>query len=125
MALRRAFANLADNARRYAGGGTILLSLADELVTVAVEDQGPGVPDAALADLLEPFRRGEASRATETGGTGLGLAIARDILRAHGGTLALGNRQGGGLRATATLPVAGQGAATRGTAAEPFASAPR
>jgi len=46
----------------------------------------------------------EGSRNRETGGTGVGLAIARDVAEAHGGTLVLANRPGGGLVATVTLP---------------------
>ena len=120
VALRRAFANLASNARRYAGGGVIRLSAADGLATVVVEDHGPGIPEDALTAVLEPFQRGEASRAADTGGAGLGLAIARDALRAHGGTLVLENREGGGLRATATLPMGDghDGASGRGARAK-------
>ena len=95
VALRRAFSNLADNARRYGGGGTIRL----EGRTVSVEDEGPGVPDDRLEGMLEPFVRGEASRSAETGGAGLGLATARDLLRGEGATLRLENRNEGGLRA--------------------------
>jgi len=55
--------------------------------------------------VFEPFHRGERSRNRETGGVGLGLPIARNILRAHGGDVALGNKAGGGARAVVTLPV--------------------
>jgi signal transduction histidine kinase len=54
--------------------------------------------------VFEPFYRLETSRNRETGGSGLGLPITRNILRAHGGDIALSNRAGGGLRATMTLP---------------------
>ncbi len=70
-----------------------------------VDDDGPGIPSGELERVFEPFHRLEASRNRETGGTGLGLPIARNILRAHGGDVALCNRATGGLRATVTLPV--------------------
>jgi signal transduction histidine kinase len=71
---------------------------------VTVEDDGPGLPPDELERIFEPFYRVEDSRNRETGGTGLGLPIARNILRAHGGDVVLGNRAGGGARALVTLP---------------------
>jgi signal transduction histidine kinase len=54
--------------------------------------------------VFEPFYRLESSRSRDTGGSGLGLSIARDIAQAHGGTLTLRNRPGGGLTAELRLP---------------------
>ena len=72
-----------------------------------VEDDGPGVPDATIERLCEPFYRGEASRNRETGGVGLGLSIARSIAESHGGQLVFANRAAGGLRATLIVPLDG------------------
>ena len=72
--------------------------------TIAVLDEGPGIPEAELERVFEPFYRLEASRNRETGGIGLGLTIARNIAHAHGGELKLRNRAGGGLEAVLTLP---------------------
>jgi signal transduction histidine kinase len=74
------------------------------VVTVLVEDDGPGIPPGDLERVFEPFQRLEASRNRETGGTGLGLPIARNILRAHGGDVVLANRAKGGVKAIVTLP---------------------
>ncbi|NKC31750.1 ATP-binding protein [Falsiroseomonas selenitidurans] len=104
--LKRALANLVGNAVAY--GGSAMLRLSPPLggiVRIAVEDDGPGVPEADLETVFQPFRRLEASRNRETGGTGLGLPIARNIFRAHGGDVVLRNRPGGGLQALATMPV--------------------
>lgn len=109
VALRRCVANLVENAVRYGGSARIALDVAGGRVTVAVEDDGPGVPDEAIERLCEPFYRGEASRNRETGGVGLGLAIARRIADDHGGRLDFANRAEGGLRASVTLPLARQG----------------
>ncbi|MFT4254426.1 MAG: ATP-binding protein, partial [Caulobacter sp.] len=75
-------------------------------VRIAVLDRGPGLPQAALARIVEPFERGEASRNREAGGAGLGLAIVQALARAHGGRLVLANRAGGGLEAAVLLPLA-------------------
>jgi len=102
--LRRLFANLLDNAERYAGGAVVRLVETAASVTVRVEDAGPGVPDDAREALFAPFRRLEGSRSRATGGTGLGLAVARSIARAHGGEITLEHREPHGLAAVVTLP---------------------
>jgi signal transduction histidine kinase len=102
--LRRAVRNLADNAIVYGGGATVRVEADAEEVRILIEDEGTGLAPDRLADMLEPFRRLEASRSRETGGAGLGLAIARAVAEAHGGRLELANRASGGLRATLVLP---------------------
>jgi signal transduction histidine kinase len=104
VALKRAFANLIDNAVKYGGGVRVSLEDGADMLTVHVEDDGPGIPPEALEAVFEPFRRLEASRNRGTGGSGLGLTIARKVVEAHGGTLVLENRAGGGLTATVRLP---------------------
>ena len=69
-----------------------------------VLDDGPGVPEAELERVFEPFYRLETSRSRATGGTGLGLGIARNIARTHGGDVVLRNRAEGGLDAVMSLP---------------------
>jgi signal transduction histidine kinase len=73
------------------------------VLTLRVQDEGPGMPEDQLEHAFEPFFRGEASRSRDTGGTGLGLGIARNIARAHGGELVLRNRAPCGLEAVLTL----------------------
>lgn len=104
VAIKRALANLVDNAVKHGGGARVSLEERPGAVTVRVEDDGPGVPEAALEAVFEPFHRLDASRNRGTGGTGLGLAIARQVVTAHGGSVALANRPGGGLVATVRLP---------------------
>ncbi|MEM1432076.1 MAG: ATP-binding protein [Pseudomonadota bacterium] len=108
VALGRAFGNLIDNALRYAGTARVSLATEGRDALVAVEDDGPGLPEAQLAEVFEPFVRGDDSRSPETGGAGLGLTIARTILASHGGSIALENREGGGLRARVRLPLLGE-----------------
>jgi signal transduction histidine kinase len=105
LSMKRAFANLVSNALNYGGSASVhLLPPVQGIVTVTVEDDGPGIPPQELERVFEPFHRGEPSRSRETGGVGLGLPIARNILRAHGGDVVLANRPRGGVRATVTLP---------------------
>ncbi len=106
IALKRAFGNLIGNALAYGEAAHVRLQPPREGVAVVeIEDEGPGIPPAEIERVFEPFHRVEVSRNRETGGTGLGLPIARNILRAHGGDVTLGNRAGGGARAVVTLPV--------------------
>ena len=105
VSLKRALMNLVTNALKYGDAARVTLSApAAGLLHLAVDDDGPGIPEAELERVFQPFQRLEPSRNRETGGTGLGLPIARNIVRAHGGDVTLANRPGGGLRATVTLP---------------------
>lgn len=103
-ALKRAIANLVDNAVKYGREAELSVIDSPAELRVIVEDRGPGIAEADLERVVEPYVRLEASRSRETGGVGLGLAIARDAARLHGGDLLLENRPGGGLRALLLLP---------------------
>lgn len=104
--LKRAVSNLIDNAVKFGGAARVSTGILDGLATVTVEDDGPGLDEAELEAVLEPFVRGEQSRNRETGGAGLGLAVARQAARASGGDLVLSNRPEGGLSARLSLPLA-------------------
>ena len=83
---------------------TVRLQDSPAELRIVVEDDGPGIPEADLARVTEPFVRLDASRSLESGGVGLGLAIVRDAAAYHGGQLILENRGSGGLRASLVLP---------------------
>lgn len=102
--LRRALRNLVANAVRYGSAARVGVFAEGDAAVLRVDDDGPGIPDARIPAMLEPFTRGEVSRNRQTGGTGLGLAIARAIAEQHGGRLVLSNRPEGGLRAEIRLP---------------------
>ena len=104
VAFRRALENLVDNGVRYGVRVRIALAVEEAALVVRVDDAGPGIAPVDVARAFEPFTRLEGSRNRNTGGTGLGLTIARRSVEADGGTLRLGNRPGGGLRAEIRLP---------------------
>lgn len=104
MALKRAVANLLENARKYGGGGHARLTEDCGQVIITIDDTGPGIPQTEFERVFAPFVRLETSRNRETGGTGLGLSVARAAARAHGGDVTLSNRPEGGLRVTLVLP---------------------
>jgi len=111
LTLKRALTNLISNAVMYGGAARVRLippvsaGAAGAMLTIEVEDDGPGIPPGDLERVFEPFHRGEPSRNRETGGVGLGLPIARNIMLAHGGDVTLANRPSGGVKATVTLPI--------------------
>jgi len=104
IGLKRAFANIIQNALKYGDRARVSVLVLPEAVQVHIDDDGPGIPADKLSLVLEPFVRLEDSRSRETGGAGLGLAIAKANIEAGGGSLSLSNRPEGGLRVLVTLP---------------------
>ncbi len=104
LALKRAMTNLIDNAVKYGHKAQVALNVSLNSVEIAIDDEGPGLPEEELARVFLPFYRLEGSRSQETGGIGLGLAIAQSLIERNGGTLILQNRPSGGLRAQIVLP---------------------
>lgn len=105
--LTRALANLLVNARRYAGpDGRVVLSAAaaDGSVTIAVDDDGPGIAAAERALVFDRFYRSDRARARDSGGSGLGLAIVREVAEAHGGAAGAEGSALGGARVWVRLP---------------------
>ncbi len=107
-ALYSAFENVIRNALAYtADGSTVAVRLlrAGDDARIVVRDHGPGVPDAELARIFEPFYRTDSARTRSSGGTGLGLAIAHRAIARHGGSIVARNADGGGLEVTISLPL--------------------
>jgi signal transduction histidine kinase len=118
-ALTRAVRNLVDNAVRHAGG-VVELAVAVEdgdtaggpaggTAVVTVADDGPGIPAGDRERVLERFVRLDESRQRGAGGTGLGLAIVAEVAAAHGGSVEVGERPGGGASLRLRLPLDGSG----------------
>jgi signal transduction histidine kinase len=94
--LGRALRNLLDNAERHATKNVIVSMIeTGSDIRIVVSDDGSGVAENDRERIFQRFARADESRSRDGGGRGLGLAIARDIVTAHGGTLALGHSTGG------------------------------
>jgi two-component system, OmpR family, sensor histidine kinase CpxA len=116
--LHSAVENVVRNAIRYTQERTTVeIELVSEdgaqepAAVLRVNDSGPGVPEAALKKVFEPFYRLDDARGRQTGGVGLGLAITERAVRFHGGRVSAHNRAEGGLRVEIRLPLimGGQG----------------
>ena len=95
--------NLLDNALKYSSGGIdLVVSAADHEMQVAVEDRGAGIPAGEESAIFEPYRRNDRSGQR---GAGLGLAVCKAIAGAHGGTLDVKRREGGGSSFVLILPI--------------------
>ncbi|QDE37726.1 HAMP domain-containing protein [Luteibacter pinisoli] len=105
LTLRRAIANLVDNAVKYGSRAAVTLSADSEYVEMLVDDEGPGIPVPQREDVFRPFFRLESSRNRQTGGAGLGLSAVRSAVRGHGGEIELETRKSGGLRVRVRLPL--------------------
>ncbi len=103
LCLKRALANLLENATRYATYTRIYIKNSETSLKIQVVDNGPGIPKELIEKVFEPFYRIEPSRNRSTGGTGLGLAITRSMIQLCGGTVQLENSPKGGLIATVIL----------------------
>lgn len=106
----RLLGNLFENSVRYAGPGPIAVSAErkGDRVRITVADAGPGVDEADLPRLFEPFFRADPSRSRKTGAGGLGLMIVRRAVEAHGGSVEARCRELRGLAVTFDLGAAGQ-----------------
>jgi heavy metal sensor kinase len=118
--LRMAVINLLDNAVKYSpSGSTVRLILTDgerssdqtKFVQLAIEDEGPGIPEDKASRVFDRFYRVDEGRTRDAGGAGLGLAIAKWAVEVHGGTITLAPRTSGGSIFSIQLPAAPAGAA--------------
>jgi signal transduction histidine kinase len=106
LALKRALRNLVDNAASHGGGARVAIRQDGEWAVIEIADDGPGIPEALLGRVFEPFFRVDPGRRKSRPGAGLGLAIAKEIIDQAGGTVRIENRPEGGLRQSVRLPVA-------------------
>ncbi|MEU6099192.1 sensor histidine kinase [Streptomyces flaveolus] len=105
--IRQVLDNLLTNAAVHTPPGTevsVTVSVGADAARVTVTDTGPGIPAADRVRVFDRFYRVDTARSRDRGGSGLGLAVANSLVRAHGGSLALGG--GAGLTEfTVTLPL--------------------
>ncbi|MFD2236893.1 ATP-binding protein [Aureimonas populi] len=106
LALKRALRNLLENAATHGKGARATLTQAQGAALLTIEDDGPGIPPDLIERVFEPFFRVDPGRRKLGPGAGLGLAIAGEIVERHGGSIAIANREGGGLSQEVRLPLA-------------------
>ncbi len=106
LAIKRALRNLVENAAIHGGGARISLGRSGDTAVIAIEDDGPGIPDDLIDRAFEPFFRVDPARRKIGPGAGLGLAIAKEIVERASGTLTLANRAPKGLSQVVRLPLA-------------------
>ncbi|SBW08374.1 ATPase/histidine kinase/DNA gyrase B/HSP90 domain protein [uncultured Eubacteriales bacterium] len=104
--LRQVFSNLFDNAAKHGGSGKRIdasITAGEDSVVIAIRDYGPGIPEEELPHVKYKFYKGSS----KARGSGIGLAVCDEIVTRHGGTLDVGNAEGGGCVVTIRLPVHG------------------
>jgi two-component system osmolarity sensor histidine kinase EnvZ len=105
VAFERCLNNLLSNAQKYAKTAWVTLTCDESVITLSIEDDGPGVQEEYYEDVFKPFFREDEARNIKSGSVGLGLPIAQDIVLAHGGDIELSKSSRGGLKADITLPI--------------------
>jgi two-component system sensor histidine kinase CpxA len=106
--LKSAVENVVRNALIYGDRSKpieVRLTAVGDRATIRVLDRGPGVPEAEIKRIFEPFYRTDKSRDHRQDGQGIGLAITSRVTELHGGTVAAANRAEGGLEITIELPL--------------------
>lgn len=104
---RQVLLNLLDNAVKYGPAGQVIRvtgSRHGDIVRLAVEDQGPGIPEDERQVVWEPFRRGAGATGSVTAGSGIGLSVVREIVHAHRGRAWVEEAPAGGARFVVELP---------------------
>jgi signal transduction histidine kinase len=104
LALRRALRNLLLNAITHGKSASVRLISCGDRGSIFIDDIGPGIPEALMVRVFEPFFRVDAARQQAIPGAGLGLAIAKEIINRHGGVIKLTNNPAGGLTQCITFP---------------------
>jgi signal transduction histidine kinase len=104
VAVRRSVSNLIENALHYGGNVRVAVRDRGDLIEIEVADDGPGIPDDQLEEVLPAVRAARQCPFARYAGMGLGLPIVHRAIRSENGRLHLRNAPQGGLRATIRLP---------------------
>ena len=102
--IKQVLCNLLDNAAKHGGSGkriTVTLRQTVDDYIITIRDFGPGIPEAELPFIKQRFYKGSS----KARGSGIGLAVCDEIVGRHGGTLVIGNAEGGGTIVTIALPL--------------------
>ena len=102
--IKQVLCNLLDNAAKHGGSGkriVVAIRQTRDDYIITIRDFGPGIPEAELPFIKQKFYKGSS----KARGSGIGLAVCDEIVGRHGGTLAVGNAEGGGTIVTIALPI--------------------
>ena len=127
LTLVAAVANLIANAVQYSPERSrvgVGLTRRDDVVEIAVTDQGPGIPEEEQERVFERFFRSDPARSRNTGGSGLGLSIVKHAIANHGGSVRVWSKLGSGSTFTIVLPLADAGVGAGGEPDEDAATTP-
>lgn len=105
-AIERVLNNIIDNGFKY-GKGLVKITLdkTAKSIKIVIEDNGKGLPDKDKKNIFKPFYKGDNSRNLTQASTGLGMSIVQDIIRSHGGNIAVQDSELGGLKIKIFLPL--------------------
>ena len=102
--LKRCFENIIQNGLVYGEKVYVRFVVGKKILTINIEDDGPGIPDDQYKNVFKPFFRLDESRNLNKAGVGLGLTIVEDIINSHGGNIQLGKSKHNGLLVKISLP---------------------
>ena len=102
--LKRCFENIIQNGLIYGEKVYVRFVVGKKILTINIEDDGPGIPDDQYKNVFKPFFRLDESRNLNKAGVGLGLTIVEDIINSHGGNIQLGKSKHNGLLVKISLP---------------------
>ena len=102
--IKRCLINLIDNSLAYGKKAEIFTKRTMNNLIILIDDDGPGISESEYLNVMKPFYRIDKSRGQNKSGVGLGLSIANDIIRSHGGNIALEKSPLHGLRVKVSLP---------------------
>ncbi len=104
QSLKRCFTNIINNAFKFGDKVWVSSAIDKNRITITIKDNGPGIPEKELANVMKPFYRTREGKKASSTGAGLGLAIVGQIVHYHGGEITLSNASEGGLEVKTIFP---------------------
>ncbi len=102
--IQRCLNNLIDNSIKYSNNIDIQLAKSKDFLSLIIDDDGPGIPEKEYDNVFKPFYKIDKSRGDSKSSVGLGMSIASDVVKSHGGNIALDKSPQNGLRVKVTFP---------------------
>ena len=102
--ITRCISNILDNSLKYGKIIEVKLKKSNNIITLIIEDDGPGIPKSEYENVFKPFYKIDKSRSESKSSVGLGMSIASDIIQSHGGNIKLDKSILSGLQVRISLP---------------------